>query len=800
MEDDKRLLERILDGVEDPRDLPFSLLKDITNNFSGDRIIGQGGFGEVYKGLLGERIVAVKRIHINAHTFDDKLFRREVTSLLNCNHRNVVQFLGVCCRGYQKPIEKDGSREYVWANVLERLLCFRYISNGSLDRHITDELRGLEWKTRYEIITGICKGLLYLHKEKNIIHMDLKPANILLDHQNEKYMVPKITDFGLSRPNKNSHTVGQRYGKLEYMAPEYKEENKTTQSCDIYSLGLIIIELVTGCKDVPNKDNVLRRWRHRWQKPPTQLQYQQVTRCIEIAGHCRRKNPKDRPSISKIISFLGESESTYQPICPCLDEDYMLRINPLEIQLPSELKNDTSFSVELTNHTRNCIIAFNIQLPSIVYKAQPAKGIVRPESKYSVKITVHARNVGGHDHANKFIIQSMQVKANEGLRDEDITERIFEKTGRIINEVDLMVVYGSTKHHDNFKRSEDTTNTPALEVLEGKNCDSSSSSSGKAEAKSMVWTNLNSTERRNTRHIINRPDKNNNVSNESEYAAEAKMLQGSDKIDGMAVVAPSDIRLLPLYENIPNYSEGTRSKLVHKDLVFKVKNGQGYEINQLRNLTNLHGSLVISGLGNVTSREEALEANLTALEHLTELTLEWDPSDRRCSSEVEADVLEALCPPVGLKKLEISIYEGSRYPDWMMGKRNSGPKDLRELDLFTDVEGPAPQIVEAFPHLRVLWLCGGSWDALPSNMEQLTSLKELAIGHNKRIQSLPTLPGSLEEFDLFSCDPKFMKSCKTVGHPNWQKIKHIPEKTFEGLSTIKRLEVKMGNIWRAMTM
>lgn len=200
------MLERIFDGAEDPRDLPFELLQGITNNFSEERKIGQGGFGDVYKGVLEERTVAVKRIHINAHTFDNKLFHREVTSLMNCNHRNVVQFLGVCSGGYQKLIEKDGSGEYIFANVLERLLCFRYISNGSLDRHITDELRGLEWETRYEIITGICKGLRYLHQEKNIIHMDLKPANILLDHEDKKYVVPKITDFGLSRSNKNSHS------------------------------------------------------------------------------------------------------------------------------------------------------------------------------------------------------------------------------------------------------------------------------------------------------------------------------------------------------------------------------------------------------------------------------------------------------------------------------------------------------------------------------------------------------------------------------------------------------------------
>jgi len=308
MEEEQLLLERILDGAKDPTNLSLQLLKDITGNFSQDRKIGHGGFGKVYKGLLGERIVAVKRIHISEHTFDDKLFHREVESLMKIDHRNVVRFLGVCSQGHHKLIDKDGSRKYIWVTELEKLLCFEYISNGSLDKHITDELRGLEWETRYEIITGICEGLRYLHNEIKIIHMDLKPANILIHHLNAKYMVPKITDFGLSRPNDKSHTVGKTYGTSVYCAPEYRDDGKTTPACDIYGLGLIIIELVTGSKDTPKRNNVLRRWRHRWSEPPTQLRYQQVTRCMEIAGRCRAKKPEDRPSISEIISFLSDSE------------------------------------------------------------------------------------------------------------------------------------------------------------------------------------------------------------------------------------------------------------------------------------------------------------------------------------------------------------------------------------------------------------------------------------------------------------------------------------------------------------
>nr|XP_045087705.1 cysteine-rich receptor-like protein kinase 41 [Aegilops tauschii subsp. strangulata] len=207
---DETLLERILNGDEEPKDLPLGLLQSITNDFSEERKIGQGGFGAVYKGVLRNGIiVAVKRIYVTAHTIDDKLFRREFNSLRKINHQNVVRFLGFCSNTYQTPIQEAGSEEINLANVRERLLCFEYISNGSLDKHITDELRGLEWETRYEIIIGICKGLRYLHEETSIVHMDLKPENILLDGT---YLIPKFTDFGLSRPNKNTHTMGLRFG------------------------------------------------------------------------------------------------------------------------------------------------------------------------------------------------------------------------------------------------------------------------------------------------------------------------------------------------------------------------------------------------------------------------------------------------------------------------------------------------------------------------------------------------------------------------------------------------------------
>lgn len=216
---------------------------------------------------------------------------------------------------------------------------------------------------------------------------------------------------------------------------------------------------------------------------------------------------------------------------------------------------------------------------------------------------------------------------------------------------------------------------------------------------------------------------------------------------------------------------------------FTVSNEQGCELNQLRDLNKLHGTLRIVGLENVKSKEEALEANLAAKDRLRELKLHWEgDDDTRCSPEVEAEVLDGMRPHMGLKALYIYGYKGSRCPYWMVGEQNSGPEELQKLVLYGWRQlGPAPEIA-VFPCLRVLCLHKSSWDALPGNMEHLTLLDKLVIIRWENIRSLPKLPRSLKWFKLASCDVEFMSSCKTVGHPNWQKIQHIPIKGVEILT------------------
>ncbi|KAI4969575.1 hypothetical protein ZWY2020_000489 [Hordeum vulgare] len=183
---------------------------------------------------------------------------------------------------------------------------------------------------------------------------------------------------------------------------------------------------------------------------------------------------------------------------------------------------------------------------------------------------------------------------------------------------------------------------------------------------------------------------------------------------------------------------------------FTIRKKQGYEPHQLKHLNKLQGTLYICGLENVESKEDALEVNLAAKEKLTELVLQWKRGS--CSPEVQAEVVEGLCPSKYLERLEIRNYLASGLPNWIVGMHSGSPKNLQEL-IFRNCGqlGPAGDL-GAFVYLLSLCLVECSWDALPGNMDHLTSLKKLEITVCMNIRSLPTLPMSLEEFTLMYCN------------------------------------------------
>ncbi|KAM3277406.1 hypothetical protein ACQJBY_045344 [Aegilops geniculata] len=453
---EQNVLEQILEGSIDPTHIPLVTLWKITDGFSPDRIIGEWGFATVYKGVVGNWSVAVKKIR-SVMTIDDKLFRREVGSLLEVNHPNVVRFLGLCSDTVETPMKIPDRKGYIYAEIRERLMCFEYISNGSLDTKITDELRGFEWDKRYQIIRGICAGLHYLHMEKHILHMDLKPANILLNDG----MVPKITDFGLSRPIECSQTMAEIHFSLGYCAPEILFGGRMSPKSDMYSLGVIIVELVTGHKGTPNKDNILRRWRHIWNKSAKKIPpeyHQQVTKCLEIGSLCQNIDPSARPSILEVTEKILEIVSTNNHSGNDNEltggeinilahwEDDMLDVEPLEMQFGyNKQKQILLCSVELSNDTDG-FIAYKIQKTSLLpYSIEPNSDIVKPQSKHRVDISLPIAKSHDHEEACKykqckvFIVQS--IKVNEGYTTHDIEDMLDKhSTDHHVDEIHLEVV------------------------------------------------------------------------------------------------------------------------------------------------------------------------------------------------------------------------------------------------------------------------------------------------------------------------------------------------------------------------
>jgi serine/threonine protein kinase len=209
----------------------FQVLATATDNFSLSNKLGQGGFGPVYKGMLLEgQEIAVKRLSQASGQGLEELVT-EVVVISKLQHRNLVKLFGCCIAGE------------------ERMLVYEFMPKKSLDFYIFDprEAKLLDWNTRFEIINGICRGLLYLHRDSRlrIIHRDLKASNILLDEN----LIPKISDFGLARifpGNEDEANTRRVVGTYGYMAPEYAMGGLFSEKSDVFSLGVILLEIISG--------------------------------------------------------------------------------------------------------------------------------------------------------------------------------------------------------------------------------------------------------------------------------------------------------------------------------------------------------------------------------------------------------------------------------------------------------------------------------------------------------------------------------------------------------------------------
>jgi len=202
-----------------------------TKNFS--ERLGGGGFGTVFKGVLSESTtIAVKRL--DGARQGEKQFRAEVSSIGLIQHINLVKLIGFCCGGDK------------------RLLVYEHMPNGSLDGHLfQSNAPVLSWSTRYQIAIGVARGLLYLHRScrECIIHCDIKPENILLDAS----FVPKIADFGMAAfiGRDYSRVLTTFRGTAGYLAPEWLSGVAITPKVDVYSFGMVLLEIISGRRNSP---------------------------------------------------------------------------------------------------------------------------------------------------------------------------------------------------------------------------------------------------------------------------------------------------------------------------------------------------------------------------------------------------------------------------------------------------------------------------------------------------------------------------------------------------------------------
>nr|XP_009403360.1 PREDICTED: cysteine-rich receptor-like protein kinase 10 isoform X3 [Musa acuminata subsp. malaccensis] len=294
----------------------YEMLVAATRNFNPKQKLGEGGFGPVFKGRLEDgRDVAVKRLGRGSRQ-GAREFENEAMLLSRVQHKNVVNLYGYC------------------AHDDDKLLVYEYIPNESLDKLLfSDEGNGsqmqLDWKRRYQVIVGVARGLLYLHEGAHtaIIHRDIKASNILLDNR----WVPKIADFGMARlfPEDQTHVNTRVAGTNGYMAPEYVMHGSLSTKADVFSFGVLVLELISGRKNsafspLPDPEaNSLLEWAWKLYKKGQRLELldpavastadaEQVAMCVQIGLLCTQSDPKLRPDMKRVVIILSKQPSVLE--------------------------------------------------------------------------------------------------------------------------------------------------------------------------------------------------------------------------------------------------------------------------------------------------------------------------------------------------------------------------------------------------------------------------------------------------------------------------------------------------------
>ncbi|XP_024975309.1 proline-rich receptor-like protein kinase PERK4 [Cynara cardunculus var. scolymus] len=289
----------------------YNELSAATDGFSQSNLLGQGGFGYVHKGVLPDgREVAVKSLKSGSNQ-GEREFQAEVEIISRVHHRHLVSLVGYCIADAQ------------------RMLVYEYVPNKALDFHLHGKgFPVMNWETRVRIALGSAKGLAYLHEDchPRIIHRDIKSSNILLDHNFEA----KVADFGLAKlsSGEDTHISTRVMGTFGYLAPEYASSGKLTEKSDVFSFGVMLLELLTGRKPIDPTSNQMEDSLVEWAGPllakaledqnynelvdprlEGNYEPNEVARMACCAAASIRHSSKQRPKMSQIVRALEGSGS-----------------------------------------------------------------------------------------------------------------------------------------------------------------------------------------------------------------------------------------------------------------------------------------------------------------------------------------------------------------------------------------------------------------------------------------------------------------------------------------------------------
>lgn len=347
--------QKVMGGLEQKSfALSMKILEMATNNFSADSFLGRGGFGSVYKGCLEDgTAIAVKRMEAAVMTSQgQKEFQSEVDVLTKLRHRHLVAILGYCIDGAQKA------------------LVYEYMPGGTLSQNLFEWSKygmiPLSWKSRLSIALDVARGLEYLHglAQSRFIHRDLKPSNILLD----KGLRAKISDFGLVRlvPEGEKQSVQTLVaGTFGYLAPEYALTGHITTKGDVFSFGVVLMELITGCPaldttQMEGNNHLMTRFRHLIGKRDKLLEavdsnimanddetVRSLCTAAELAGHCTNKESSLRPDMGHAVNVLAPLVKSWKPAENVEDGNEEGNLTPEEVRKKLLSLNDYSMTMEM---------------------------------------------------------------------------------------------------------------------------------------------------------------------------------------------------------------------------------------------------------------------------------------------------------------------------------------------------------------------------------------------------------------------------------------------------------------------